>query len=130
MWLHVTPHECLPVRARFRYDRAQPFEVRAEFTNAGGGAATWVLARELLKEGFERTSGEGEIRILPPCPCSYESSMHILLLRPTGVALLDIPSVALRTWLASTFAVVPAGTAGQLIDWDASFLRLLSRRNR
>ncbi|WP_328760430.1 SsgA family sporulation/cell division regulator [Streptomyces sp. NBC_00271] len=128
LWLHVSQQETLPVEARFHYDRANPFAVSVIFSNAAGGAVTWVLSRELLMAGLLRPSGEGDVRIWPPCRRHGGTNLHVLLLGRTGAALLDVAILPVRAWLADTFALVPVDTEAQSIDWDSSFERVLHRR--
>jgi hypothetical protein len=129
VWLHVSREETLPIQARFRYDRAQPFAVSVDFWNAAGGAVTWVLSRELLTAGLQRPSGEGDVRIWPPCPRHGGTHLHILLLGRSGTALLDVAIRPIRAWLADTYALVPVEAEEQSIDWDSSFERVLARRH-
>nr|WSY49077.1 SsgA family sporulation/cell division regulator [Streptomyces sp. NBC_00886] len=127
MWRHVSLHESVPVRARFGYDPTQPLEVRVEFANDSGGAVTWVLARDLLMAGLHRPSGDGDVRIWPPCERHGGDSLWMLLQGRTGVALLEGPVAPLRAWLGETLRSVPFGAEGLSMDWDAAFARVLAQ---
>jgi hypothetical protein len=74
----------LPIRP------AQPFAVSVDFSNTAGGAVTWALSRELLTAGPLRPSGEGDVRIWPPCRRHGGTNLHVLLLGRTGAALLEV----------------------------------------
>lgn len=130
MWRHVSEHESLPVLARFGYDRAQPLEVCVEFVNDRGGAVTWVLSRDLLMAGLHRPSGDGDVRIWPPCPRHGGDSLWILLQGRTGVALLEGGIAPLRAWLGETLRSVPLGTEDLATDWDEAIAHLLEQGDR
>lgn len=127
MWRHVSEHESLPVRARFGYDRAQPLEVCVEFVNDSGAAVTWVLSRDLLMAGLHRPSGDGDVRIWPPCPRHGGDRIWILLQGRTGVALLEGDVAPVRAWLGETLRSVPFGAEGLAMDWDGAFAHLLAQ---
>lgn len=130
MWRHVSLYEALPIQARFSYDHAQPLEVRVEFFNDVGGAVTWVLSRDLLVIGLHRPSGDGDIRIWPPCQHHGGDSLWMFLEGRTGVALLEGRVEPLRAWLEETLRSVPFGTEGLLMDWDEAFAHVLAQRAR
>ncbi|MGW3283476.1 SsgA family sporulation/cell division regulator [Streptomyces sp. NPDC001002] len=130
MWRHVSPHESLPVQARFGYDRTQPLEVRVEFRTDSGGAVTWALSRDLLMAGLNRPSGDGDVRIWPPCARHGGDSLWILLQGRTGVALLEGAIEPLRAWLGETLRSVPFGTEGFSFDWDEAFAHVLAQEDR
>ncbi|MGI5135655.1 SsgA family sporulation/cell division regulator [Streptomyces sp. CA-106110] len=126
LWLHVSLYEGLPVEARFSYDTARPFEVNVDFSTAGGGAVTWVLSRELLINGLVYPSGEGDIRIFPPCRRHGGQHLFILLRGRIGEALLEIDYHPLQAWLVQTLRVVPFGAEAELLDWDVPLERVLA----
>jgi hypothetical protein len=130
MWRHVSLHESLPIQARFGYDRIRPLEVRVEFLTETGGAVTWVLSRDLLTAGLKRPSGDGDVRIWPPCERHGGDSFWILLQGRTGVALLEGGIEPLRAWLGETLKSVPVGTEGLSLDWDEAFAHVLGQQDR
>jgi hypothetical protein len=130
MWLHVSLHETLPVQARFSYDHSRPLEVRVEFVNDIGGAVTWVLSRDLLVTGLNRPSGDGDVRIWPPCQRHGGDSLWMFLQGRTGAALLEGRIEPLRAWLEETLRFVPFGTEGLSMDWDEAFAHVLAQWDR
>lgn len=118
--------ETVPIPARFTYDRQDPFTVLMEIPgpddrdNSRGN-----FARDLLQWGLHRPSGEGDVRIWPPCHCNNRPDVRILLCDSTGSALVDFPSQPLREWLVRTWEAVPPGEENAWIDWDAVVGRLL-----
>ncbi|WP_328760421.1 SsgA family sporulation/cell division regulator [Streptomyces sp. NBC_00271] len=122
-----SPPSTLPVRARFRYDPAFAFAVSVDFATMAC-TTTWVFSRDLLAEGLLRPSGEGDIWFEPPCPYHRRETLHIGLKGRDGGVLLETDVAPVHDWLAGTSAVVPAGTEGRSIDWDASFEHLHAKR--
>ena len=125
LWLYVSPREMLPVQTRFHYAAADPFAISVNFSNTVGGEVTWILSRELLSEGMLRPRGEGDVRIWPPCPKHGGNRLHIQLVGRSGMALLYADITRMRSWVAGTYALIPAGTEAEAINWEASFERLL-----
>ncbi|MGI5135618.1 MULTISPECIES: SsgA family sporulation/cell division regulator [unclassified Streptomyces] len=123
-------HETLPIQARFSYEHTQPLEVRVEFFNDIGGAVTWVLSRDLLVTGLDRPSGDGDVRIWPPCQRHGGDSLWMLLQGETGAALLEGRVEPLRAWLEETLWSVPFGTEGLSMDWDEAFAHVLPQGDR
>ncbi|MFG2937681.1 SsgA family sporulation/cell division regulator [Streptomyces sp. NPDC048282] len=130
VWLHVTLYESLPLQARFSYDESLPLEVHVEFSNSAGGVVTWALSRDLLIAGMHQPSGDGDVRILPPCPRHGGNGLWVLLQGRRGGALLEIRLAPVRRWIAGTLTSVPLGTEGLSMDWDESFERVLARGDR
>ncbi|MFE6870901.1 SsgA family sporulation/cell division regulator [Kitasatospora sp. NPDC057692] len=112
--------QSLGIPVRFGYRRDDPFAVALEFLGAAAEAGTWQFSRELLWEGLQRPAGQGDVRIWPPCTCHGRASLRIMLQGEDGSVLVDLPARQLRRWLRrESFGLVPAGTEGTLIDWDA-----------
>ncbi|MEU9448839.1 SsgA family sporulation/cell division regulator [Streptomyces sp. NPDC048277] len=126
LWLHVSLYEGLPVGARFSYDTARPFEVNVDFSTAAGGAVTWVLSRELLMHGLVVPSGEGDIRVFPPCRHHGGQHLFVLLRGRIGEALLEIDCQPLQAWLVRTLEIVAFGAESESFDWDGSLERVLA----
>ncbi|GHB68311.1 sporulation-specific cell division protein SsgB [Streptomyces viridiviolaceus] len=109
-----------PLPVCFRYDRQQPFAVLLELPEPGGlGSARWVFSRDLLQSGLHRPSGEGDVRVWPPCCCNDRPDVRMMLRDGSASALLDVPVQPLREWLVSTWEAVPPGDENALIDWDS-----------
>ncbi|MGV9356002.1 SsgA family sporulation/cell division regulator [Streptomyces misionensis] len=133
--LSVTAHmvmgrtRTVPVTVRFSYDRLEPFTMLLDLPRPdGSGSARWSFARDLLQSGLHRASGEGDVRIWPPCRCNDRPDARLFLRDRTGSVLLDVPSQPLREWLVRTWVAVPPGEENQWIDWDVLVGRLLGGR--
>ncbi|WP_395293739.1 SsgA family sporulation/cell division regulator [Kitasatospora hibisci] len=112
-----------PVRLTYRSD--DPLAVALEFLGPAAGAGTWQFSRDLLWEGLQKPSGLGDVRIWPPCPCHGRTALRVMLLGDDGSVLLDLPSRQVRRWLRrESFTLVPPGTEGSAIDWDAELTGL------
>ncbi|MFD7130893.1 SsgA family sporulation/cell division regulator [Streptomyces sp. NPDC059894] len=124
--LLVGDAELLPIPARFVYDPRLPFEVRLELPGPDGArAAPWVFARDLLTNGLRRPSGEGDVRVHPPCRCHGQQDTRVHLHGTSGTALLHIPEQPLRAWLVRTWEAVAPGEESGRIDWTTALDGLL-----
>jgi hypothetical protein len=94
------------VRTRFRYDPERPYEVQLTFHLGRADEADWVFSRQLLSEGLEGLSGQGDVKLWPAyCPC-HGSTLHLALESPNGSALLEASKSAVKSWLLRTYACV------------------------
>ncbi|MFB7776184.1 SsgA family sporulation/cell division regulator [Streptomyces bauhiniae] len=114
----------LPVR--FTYDPHFPFAVTLEIPKADGGLNRWFFARDLLQAGLLRPSGEGDIRIWPPCRCSGRPHVRMRLRDSFASALLDIPARPLWEWLQLTWQAVPREDECRWSDRHISIEKLFS----
>lgn len=111
-------HESVDVPVRLGYRGDDPLAVALEFLGPAAEAGTWRFARDLLWEGLHQPTGLGDVRIWPPCTCHGRAALRIMLRNRDHVALVDLPTRQVRRWLRrETFALVPQGTEGTLIDW-------------
>lgn len=120
------PDAGIPVLARFRYDRADPFGVTLVLTPAGHPPVVWHLSRELLSSGLRVFSGIGAVRAWPSPGRGAEGQLRLRLGPSEAYALFEIDRAGLRRWLERTYASVPRETEAQGVDWDALTTRLLS----
>ncbi|GHF26720.1 hypothetical protein GCM10010218_04530 [Streptomyces mashuensis] len=112
------------VPAQLRYLRSDPFAVRVAFPAAAsldGEAVEWAFARDLLARGLLRSAGGGDVRVWPCGPHRTVVELHA----PEGVAMVQLETGELRSFLARTYAVVPAGGEGGLLDVDGHLAALL-----
>lgn len=114
------------VRTRFRYDTAAPYEVRLTFHLGRPDEADWVFARDLLRDGLEVLSGQGDIKLWPAyCPC-HGSTLHLALESPHGSALLEASRPQVKAWLERTYALLPDGVIDELLPSDEELAALLA----
>ncbi|MFF4590310.1 SsgA family sporulation/cell division regulator [Streptomyces sp. NPDC001388] len=124
----VSTAEALTTGARFHYDPADPLAVHMEFPGTPEPSPPWALSRDVLYAGLRAPSGEGGVRVWPPCRCHGTTTVRILLRGRHATAVLYVPAAELRDWLDATFTAVPAGTEGTHLRWDDVLDRI--RRSR
>ncbi|MFJ9865763.1 SsgA family sporulation/cell division regulator [Streptomyces sp. NPDC101165] len=125
--LVLSATEAVPIEVRFSYDSADPLAVRLDFRGGPGTTAPWLFSRDLLNAGLHGPSGEGDVRVWPPCRCHGPTTVRIVLRGRGGAAALYVPATAFRGWLTETFEVVPAGAEGSHMHWDDVVAELLRR---
>ncbi|WP_431961342.1 SsgA family sporulation/cell division regulator [Actinacidiphila sp. bgisy160] len=116
----------LDLSADCQYRPDDPYAVRMRFSHGDGtGEADWVLSRELLLSGLAASAGDGDVHVEP----GDHAHTLITLAGPGGAAVLQVATGALARFLAATAELVPLGTEGSRIDWDACIAGLLSARD-
>lgn len=98
----------LVVSATLRYAAADPLAVHVDFppeASVDGDDVSWTFARSLLEEGLARPAGTGNVRLRPCGDARTVLELHA----PSGRALLQFDTPALRRFLLRTHAVVAPG---------------------
>ncbi|MFF0294954.1 SsgA family sporulation/cell division regulator [Kitasatospora sp. NPDC004614] len=114
------------VRTRFRYDAAAPYEVRLTFHAGRPDEADWVFSRDLLRDGLDSLSGQGDVKLWPThCPC-HGLTLHLALESPHGSALLEVPRPQVKDWLERSYRIVPDGQEAELLPDDEELAKLLA----
>ncbi|OQR64558.1 hypothetical protein B6E66_08105 [Streptomyces maremycinicus] len=121
----LSADEAVQLRVCFVHDPADPLAVRMDVPGSSGRVAPWHFSRDLLYAGLRTPSGEGDVRVWPPCRCHGLDTVRILLRNGVAAAVLLVPADGLRDWLDETFAAVPAGTEFSHLDWEGALGRLL-----
>lgn len=115
---------CVPARLEFGFTSADPFAVTLGIrVGAVGGSSppvVWVLARELLAQGLETASGDGDVLVRP---LSAEWTT-IELGGTVDGAIVIVASEDLLAFLEASFQVVADGAESGLLDWDAELRQL------
>ncbi|MFF7215233.1 SsgA family sporulation/cell division regulator [Streptomyces sp. NPDC008238] len=112
----------LDLSADCEYRADDPYTVRMRFGPGGADEAEWVLSRELLLAGLAASAGDGDVHVEP----GGHAHTLITLAGPGGTAVLQVATGELAAFLAATARLVPLGTEGTRIDWDACIAGLLS----
>ncbi|MFJ8044309.1 SsgA family sporulation/cell division regulator [Kitasatospora sp. NPDC096147] len=113
------------VRTRFRYDPERPYEVLLTFHLGRSDEADWVFSRELLRDGLNGLSGQGDVKLWPAyCPC-HGATLHLALESPHGQALLEAPKPRVQAWLERTYASVSAEAEALAGPTDSQLAALL-----
>jgi hypothetical protein len=109
-----------------RYDTADPFAVHAVFRVAERQQVAWVFARELLTDGLQEPTGDGDVRIWPAVEAGHDV-VCISLCSPDGEALLHAPVDQLVEFLSSAYAVCPRGRELRYLQIDRELAALFAR---
>ncbi|WP_167757039.1 SsgA family sporulation/cell division regulator [Amycolatopsis sp. CFH S0078] len=101
------------IPVRMEYDPAyDPYAVALRFLPAGR-VLTWLLARDLLRDGLSRMAGEGDVQVTPGAV-----TVGVHLCSDAGEALAVFARDDVTQFLRSTYIEVPDGTEAGHIDWD------------
>jgi Streptomyces sporulation and cell division protein, SsgA len=119
----VDSQRTVAIPCSLEYRAEEPFAVRAIF-RTGPADIEWSFARDLMIEGLQRPSGEGDVVMWPerqgPVPL-----LLIALNSPSGQAVLECESAHVEQFLRRTFQIVPLGDEGASLDIDATIAAIL-----
>ncbi|WP_042426491.1 SsgA family sporulation/cell division regulator [Streptacidiphilus anmyonensis] len=118
--------QLVPLEARLEYHELDPLGVRMDF-RVGEGVCRWILSRDLLIEGLSRRAGAGDVKIWP-LRRDGEQRLRILLVAPSGEALVDASAVEVTAFLDQTLDRVAKGQ--EVLEIDALIARILRRKAR
>ena len=122
--LVVEHGDAVPVDAVLGYDSADPFAVSVTFRVSAEEQVRWVFARDLLVDGLDNPSGQGDVMIWPD---AIDADVIVLsLTTPQGHALFKARRWILRDFVEQSLATVPAGTESAHMDWDDTLTTLLA----
>lgn len=122
----VIPHTAkVPVAVDLGYDAEDPFAVTAAF-RGDEGTVEWVFARDLLHEGLDRPSGEGDVQVWPGVADGREVVL-VSLNSPDGHAVLEADASDLRGFLERTLELVPSGSEGHYLHVEDELATLFGR---
>jgi hypothetical protein len=113
------------LEAGFGYEPADPFAVTVTFRTTYGDVA-WTFARDLLVEGIDTPSGDGDVHVWPCDDADGRPAVAIELESDDGELLVQAPRWAVRRFVAHTLRAVPLGTESALLDLDAVLDALLA----
>ncbi len=115
--------QTVKVNAVLDYAAHEPFSVRATF-HTMEGAVTWVFSRELLTQGVNEPTGQGDI-VMWPSHDDGKALLHVVLQSPNGRAEMQAPLSEVSEFLQRTNEVVKPGTEGDHLDLDNLIKNLL-----
>lgn len=114
-----------PIEGELVFDPADPYAVEMHLV-AKSGTVVWTFARELLIEGLYEPVGDGDVQVWP-CLSSAGHAVVIIELRsPDGMALIQASTRDVRSFVASTEEIVPAGQESSHLALDDLISQLLS----
>jgi hypothetical protein len=108
------------------YDVTDPYAVRMTFHLPGDAPVIWTFGRELLYDGMNVPTGEGDVHISPSERAGL-CDTHIRLQVGADCALLRAGSAPLVAFLDRTDKLVPLGQERSLGDFDGSLDEALGR---
>ena len=115
----------VPVAVDLGYGVHDPFAVTASF-RGDGGTIEWVFARDLLREGMRRPTGEGDVQVWPGEADGREVVL-VSLSSPDGHAVLEADAEDVRSFLDRTHALVPSGAESRYVHLDDELAGLFGR---
>ncbi|AVZ74059.1 SsgA family sporulation/cell division regulator [Streptomyces lunaelactis] len=114
------------IPVELRYETGDPYAVRMTFHLPGDAPVTWAFGRELLLDGINWPSGEGDVRIAPTGPEGL-SGVAIRLQVGADRALFGVGAAPLIAFLDRTDRLVPLGQERTLGDFEGSLEEALGR---
>ncbi|MFI6682916.1 SsgA family sporulation/cell division regulator [Streptomyces sp. NPDC050485] len=108
------------------YEAADPYAVRMTFHLPGDTPVTWAFGRELLLDGINRPTGDGDVRIEPTEPDEL-ADVRIRLQVGADRALFRAGAAPLVAFLDRTDRLVPLGQERMLGDFDGHLEDALGR---
>jgi Streptomyces sporulation and cell division protein, SsgA len=115
--LVVPEHGGVPLTASLYYRGDDPYAIRMAFHVGTDDPVEWIFARDLLAEGLDRVTGDGDVRVWPST-AAHRDVLNLALSSPFGEAHFEAPLTALTGFLLRTFEVIPSGCEGEYIDID------------
>lgn len=113
----VDSDRTVEVPCALEYRAEEPYAVRATF-RTGVADIEWMFSRELMLEGLQRPSGEGDVVIWPenhgPAPL-----ILLALNSPSGQAVMECDRPHIELFLRRSFDIVAVGEESSVIDIDA-----------
>ncbi len=122
--LVVPEHGGVPLTASLYYRGDDPYAIRMAFHVGMDDPVEWIFARDLLAEGLDRVTGDGDVRVWPTT-AGHRDVLNLALSSPFGQAHFEAPLTALTGFLLRTFEVVPAGREGEFIDIEGELNDML-----
>ncbi len=116
----------LKVEAELVYDAQDPYAVTIVFDTVRG-PVRWMLARELLSQGWLEPSGDGDVHVWPCLSSAGCAVTMIELCSPTGDVVLQADTGDVLAFLGESRAVVEPGAESQHLDVDGAIRALLDR---
>jgi hypothetical protein len=105
----------MPVHLRYE-PRRDPYAIDLViFPAAGRAPVTWLISRDLLRDGLTRVAGEaaGDVRITPG-----PMSIGVHLNDSATCALIVFARDDVQSFMDMVFLQVPDGGEGKFFDWD------------
>ncbi|MBF9067186.1 SsgA family sporulation/cell division regulator [Streptacidiphilus fuscans] len=119
----IVSGHCMPARIELRYDAADAYAVGIRLMTKRQHpcleAGSWLLARDLLREGLTHAVGDGDIRVRPITEDWLLLELGVAAGGPAEPVMLIMAFPDVRGFLDATSDLVPYGTEDSTIDWQA-----------
>ncbi|WP_351230712.1 SsgA family sporulation/cell division regulator [Streptomyces sp. NPDC002133] len=114
------------IPVELRYETGDPYAVRMTFHLPGDAPVTWAFGRELLIDGINGPSGDGDVHIAPTEPEGL-SDVSIRLQVGADRAMFRVSAAPLVAFLDRTDKLVPLGQERTLGDFEDHLEAALGR---
>ncbi|MFF5567789.1 SsgA family sporulation/cell division regulator [Streptomyces sp. NPDC012623] len=114
------------IPVELHYEVRDPYAVRMTFHLPGDAPVTWTFGRELLLDGINTPSGDGDVHIAPTTPDDL-SDVHMRLQVGEDHALFRVSAAPLVAFLDRTDRLVPLGQERTLSDFEGNLEDALGR---
>ncbi|MCL7379558.1 MULTISPECIES: SsgA family sporulation/cell division regulator [Streptomyces] len=114
------------IPVELHYEVRDPYAVRMTFHLPGDAPVTWTFGRELLLDGINTPSGDGDVHIAPTTPEDL-SDVHMRLQVGDDHALFRVSAAPLVAFLDRTDRLVPLGQERTLSDFEGNLEEALGR---
>ncbi|MEV0090556.1 SsgA family sporulation/cell division regulator [Streptomyces sp. NPDC050738] len=114
------------IPVELRYEAPDPYAIRMTFHLPGDAPVTWAFGRELLLDGINAPTGDGDVHIAPTDPESL-ADVHIRLQVGEDSALFKAGTAPLIAFLDRTDKLVPLGQERTLGDFEGNLEEALGR---
>lgn len=115
------------------YEPTDPYAVRLTFHLPGDAPVTWAFGRELLVDGVNGATGDGDVRVSPVEPAGGRDTdelpgeVHIRLQVGSDQALFRAGVAPIVAFLDRTDKLVPLGQEQAMADFEADLDQALDR---
>lgn len=120
--------ERFDVTCTLLYRSAEPYTVQALF-DTGEMQVQWLFARDLLRDGLRRPTGQGDVTVWPRFG-AREPQMVITLSSGGSRAFLEADRADIEHFLVRSEQLVPHGQESRHIDFDAWIAQILGAGRR
>ncbi|MGY0492919.1 SsgA family sporulation/cell division regulator [Streptomyces sp. WG-D5] len=120
------------IPVELKYESTDPYAVRLTFHLPGDAPVTWAFGRELLVDGVNGASGDGDVRVEPVeraggAVGELPGEVHIRLQVGADQALFRAGVAPLIAFLDRTDKLVPLGQEEALADFESDLDAALDR---
>jgi hypothetical protein len=120
--------QAIPIILELGYAASDPYTVGISF-HPDDRPVRWEFARDLLSEGLDEPSGDGDVHVWPCLDDNGRDIVVVELCSPNGDALVEIRLGDAVDFIDRMHAMVPVGEESPLVDVDAAVLAIFGAEN-